>query len=100
MDFETWDRATLIEAIKTEMAAEAEYFRNRSGRLQLKEYSDDVLQKNTNIELQDMYWQLKQKDKKFLQEYATEKEKYFIFNRPESDANFIYWARCRYWSIW
>lgn len=101
MEFETWDRNTLVREVKATMIlAKFKPFNNILGfSTELKYYSDDELQKKNDYQLRSMYVQFKSHDKAFRQEYEEYQEKKRFFNQPNCDADFSYWSKQAYWSI-
>lgn len=101
MEFETWDRDTLLKELKNAMAlANFQPGVNLVGILERsKYYSDDELRKKSDHQLQYIYVQLKSDDEVFLKEYEAHQEKKRFFNQPSCNADFSYWCKQAYWSI-
>lgn len=100
MEFETWNRDTLIKETKAAMAG-AKFHSDNFLDLLIKQkyYSDDDLHQKTDYELQDIYIQLKEQDEIFCREYEESQEKGRFFNQPSCNADFSYWSKQAYWSI-
>ncbi len=101
MDFETWNRDTLIKEIKAAIMQTSYKSRNNSLNLRINQklYSDIELQLKTDYELRCIYIKFKILDDSFRQQYELNEEKKAFFNQPESKADFDYWSKQAYWSI-
>ncbi len=93
MEFETWDRDTLIKEIQTEF----EVLTQLPGELH---YSNEKLLEKDIKDLQNIYFDLKRKtDKNFYPQYEKELDRAYEFNAPEYDADFISWSKHPTWEI-
>lgn len=99
MEFETWERNTLIKEVQ--IAASSHLIENKSPHSleRLKFYSDTELMHKTDCELRNIYVEYKKYDVEFLDAYEEHQEKVRFFNQPECDADFDYWSKQAYWSI-
>lgn len=101
MEFETWNRDTLIKEVKTAMMlASFQSFGSFLGSpIKSKIYTNEELNQKTNYDLQSIYVQFKRNDEAFCQAYEENEEKKRFFNQPTCNADFDYWSKQAYWSI-
>lgn len=101
MEFENWNRETLLTEVKSAMiSANFKPFNITTGlSSEIRYFSDGELKKKNEYQLRSMYVQFKSQDKAFRQEYETYLEQKRFFNQSSCDADYHYWARQAYWSI-
>ena len=97
MEFETWERAKLIEEIKSEIKIHK--YPDNYGKYLAGVRLIEKLDGKTDFELRGIYLEYKQYDTDFMQKYYEHVEQARFFNRPESDADFIFWAKRPLWTI-
>lgn len=89
------DRTTLINAITT--ATVIEHASNESSdKVAL---SNAQLQLYTDKQLRDVYLSIKKRDENFLKKYEEEQDKKHFFNKPDYQADYVYWSKQAFWSI-
>lgn len=100
MDFETWDRETLLKELKDIKKLCSSLPEEKRFDLLLKlSFNEKELHKKTDHELRCLYVQSKKHDDAFCRAYEENEERKRFFNKPSCNADFSYWAKQAYWSI-
>jgi len=97
MEFETWDRTTLVKEIKN--ALQEIKIQSFEDFIKLKSLSIEELNEQTDHELKRIYVEIKMSDQEFNKQYKENIEKKRFFNKQYCDADFSYWAKQAYWKI-
>lgn len=97
MESDTWNKETLVKAIRVELERFliASFFRGYP----TNPLSEHELNKKTEHQLNELYCQFKKNNWSYLYQFKKEQEddSTRFFNQPECNADYSYWAKHAYW---